>query len=481
VEDDSRCLGGGPHGGLTTTSPIKEQTVNSGVRVIDRVALSLSLLVVLVAMALGGVAAGESLAQGPRQDRLSAAERERLERAREEGRAREEARERRRARPEERAARVRSRSAYRSQGDREAQMTARERLGVGQRRWERPRGIVQRLDDGVAVVRREDGQRAVALSSVPLWTRDEAGDVVPVDLSVARRGSGFGPLASVVDTRIAERVGGGVSLDGEGAVRFAPVVDDESVTGEAFGDKVYYANVDPGADTDFMVAALPTGAEALWILRSPRAAEQQALDFSLGASEVLELEEATGGAVVKRGEEVVARIAAPTAVDSGGTEVEVAYRVAGSRLIVDVAHRDEDLEYPIEVDPVAIVYGQGPNGSPGVFAGWSYGYNCGGLVFSSTNSTPQVVQKPPGYWPAGCYGQWRYKAPGSAYVFEMDLSNVFHQISDTGKGVWYGIVNADGSSPGGGTYAMVSTTTSTSITSCTRALGALPTVSLTTV
>lgn len=303
------------------------------------------------------------------------------------------------------------------------------------------------------MVQREDGQRAVALSSVPLWTRDEAGDVVPVDLSVARRGSGFGPLASVVDTRIAERVGGGVSLDGEGAVRFAPVVDDESVAGEAFGDKVYYANVDPGADTDFMVAALPTGAEALWILRSPRAAEQQALDFSLGASEVLELEESTGGAVVKRGEEVVARIVAPTAVDSGGTEVEVAYRVAGSRLIVDVAHRDEDLEYPIEVDPVAIVYGQGPNGSPGVFAGWSYGYNCGGLVFSSTNSTPQVVQKPPGYWSAGCYGQWRYKAPGSAYVFEMDLSNVFHQISDTGKGVWYGIVNADGSSPGGGTYA----------------------------
>ncbi|MCP9489522.1 MAG: hypothetical protein MSC31_06555, partial [Solirubrobacteraceae bacterium MAG38_C4-C5] len=177
------------------------------------------------------------------------------------------------------------------------------------------------MGDEVAVVQGADGERAVALSSVPLWT--EAG--VPVDLSVQARDGGFGPVASVVATEIAERVDGGVSLDG--VVSFAPVVGDGAAEGEAFGDKVYYANVGPGPDTDFMVAALPTGAEALWILRSPSAAQEHALEFSLGEGEVLELddEDVAGGAVVTREGEVVAKVAPPSAVDADGTVIEASY------------------------------------------------------------------------------------------------------------------------------------------------------------
>jgi hypothetical protein len=142
-------------------------------------------------------------------------------------------------------------------------MAAREQLGVGQRRWERPENVVQRLGDDVAVVQRENGERAVALSSVPLWTTDAMGREVPVDLSVQAQDGGFGPAASVVDTRFGASVGDGASLDD--VVSFAPVVGDRTVEGEAFADKVYYANVGPDPDTDFMLAALPTrlGARAL--------------------------------------------------------------------------------------------------------------------------------------------------------------------------------------------------------------------------
>lgn len=127
--------------------------------------LELRIGVVCASLLLCGVVVSEAVAQqerGAQRRALSAGEREAMERAREEGRVREQARERRLARPEERSARERSRSAYRDQGDRAARMSARELLGVGQRRWERPEGIVERLGDDVAVVEGADGERAVA-------------------------------------------------------------------------------------------------------------------------------------------------------------------------------------------------------------------------------------------------------------------------------------------------------------------------------
>ncbi|MCP9492004.1 MAG: hypothetical protein MSC31_19330, partial [Solirubrobacteraceae bacterium MAG38_C4-C5] len=97
-------------------------------------------------------------------------------------------------------------------------------------------------------------------------------------------------------------------------------------------------------------------------------------------------------------------------------------------------------------------YGQGPNGNPGMFHGWNpFEFNCGGIAFSPVSSTPMALSMGTGGWTAGCYGRWRYHAPGSAYVFEMDLAGMFHN-SSTGMAVFYGILNGDGSSPGGGTY-----------------------------
>jgi hypothetical protein len=312
--------------------------------------------------------------------------------------------------------------------------------------------VVGRLDDRAAIVQRPDGQRAVALSSVPLWTENASQERVPVDLSVQAQGGGFGPASPVVATRMGERVGGGVALGG--VLSFQPEVGDAQAVGEAFGDKVFYADVGPEPDTDFMVAAIPGGAEALWVLRSPRAGEEHALAFSLPQGAELELDEKTsGGARVVRDGEVLSRIAPPAAVDADGTAVEAAYRVEGARLVTAVAHRDEDVKYPVEVDPaVAIVYGNGPNGNAGGFAGWNpWEYNCGSIAFSDWRTNPQFVQFGVGGWTAGCYGRWRYHAPGSAYVFEMDLSSMSH-YTDGGTAVWYGIVNADGSSPGGGAY-----------------------------
>jgi hypothetical protein len=136
------------------------------------------LAVVLAGVGVSSAAAQQGRPEAQRRE-LGPEERRDLRRALRQGDAREQARRDRRARPEERAERERSRSAYRGLGVGEAQRVARERLGAGERRWRRPKGVVDRLDDRTAIVQRPDGERAVALSSVPLWTENASQERVP--------------------------------------------------------------------------------------------------------------------------------------------------------------------------------------------------------------------------------------------------------------------------------------------------------------
>lgn len=98
-----------------------------------------------------------------------------------------------------------------------AQQLARHVLGVGRRVWRRPAGVVLRLDAQTAVVQLPDGQRAVARSTVPLWTQ-QAGQSTPVDLTLHRTRSVIAPAAPLVPVTIAATVEGGVSW---GALGFA--------------------------------------------------------------------------------------------------------------------------------------------------------------------------------------------------------------------------------------------------------------------
>lgn len=249
--------------------------------------------------------------------------------------------------------------------------------------------------------------------------------------------------------RIAKRAGGGVALGGLG---FVPTHSTEDAPAVAFADKAYFANTQK--DTDFMVSAVPFGAEASWVLRSVQSPERLGLDLRLARGESLIVDpDRPAGAAVKRAGETIARIAPPTAVDADGKAVPASYDLAGSELRVKVDHRDRDLKYPLIVDPYfAVIYGRGPNGNPNTFAGWSPNRNCGMLQFGSVSTAPQLAYFPPGGVSAGCFGVWAYVAPGSAYVFEADFANLNHWGS-AGNGAWYGILNADGSvPPGGSTY-----------------------------
>ena len=57
-------------------------------------------------------------------------------------------------------------------------------------------------------------------------------------------------------------------------------------------------------------------------------------------------------------------------------------------------------------------------------------------------------------WPANCKGSWGFTAPGSSWIFEADLANVNHTVyGGFTNFVSIGILNKDGSGPGGWAYA----------------------------
>ena len=344
---------------------------------------------------------------------------------------------------------ARSRTAFTELSDAEALASARAILGIDRPLWQRPKRIVRRLDDRAAVVDAPDGSTAVALSSVPLWTRSTTNEHIAVDLSLHKSGAAFAPMNPLVPLRISSGLRDGVQL---GPIGFAPMSSKASVSGVAINDKVFFANAQ--ADTDFMVAALPVGAQSFWMLRSPKSPEQLGLELSLPTDAALETDpDAAGGAVIKRGDAVVARIAPPVAGDADGARVPASYQIEGARLRVNVAHRDGEFRYPITVDPAfAVSYGNGPIGNTNTFVGWVPDTNCGIVRFSTTAQVPQSVMIQKGWIPATCYGRWTYTAPGSSYVFEADYANLNH-YGGGGNAAWYGLTDAGGSAyPGGGVY-----------------------------
>ncbi len=61
-----------------------------------------------------------------------------------------------------------------------------------------------------------------------------------------------------------------------------------------------------------------------------------------------------GTVVVLRKGQVLAHIPAPTARDAQGTNVPVAMRISGEKLVLSIHHRRLDIAYPILVDPEVV-------------------------------------------------------------------------------------------------------------------------------
>jgi hypothetical protein len=276
--------------------------------------------------------------------------------------AREASRQAERAQPDAVAERERSQTAYEDLDRGAALDLAARRFPhvFGQPLWQAPAvadgaRIEHYLSDTAFVVDQPGAEDLFVASSAPVRASTADGTKAPVDTDLEHDGSSLEPANTNADPRIAA-AGGSATLPHAGVSFHVAGADPVSAT--VIDDKAVYPNALP--DADVALAALDTGVEAVFQLRSVDSPEEQTLSFDLPERATLRLTSPGSGipgpgelsAEVVRDDQRLATISPPRAVDADGEAVPAHYSVEGNRLTVHVPHRGGDWRYPILVDPV---------------------------------------------------------------------------------------------------------------------------------
>lgn len=206
-------------------------------------------------------------------------------------------------------------------------------------------------------------------------------------------------------------------------------------------DRVFYPEV--ATDTDYIAVPRPDGAQVMWQLRSVQATEAPSLRLDLPEGAQARLTSVLTGApagaepsveIVRDGA-LVGTIQAPVAKDADGTDVPASYRLDGDTLIVDVAHRDKDLHYPILVDPEVHEVWAGSDwdnfgaGPYGVQAGM-WGLSTNGSGFAPYNATLAgrglFIGSVPGFYYAGQSAQFTWGTPPYVNIMSAWFDGLYH-------------------------------------------------------
>lgn len=318
------------------------------------------------------------------------------------------------------------------------------------------RRVKKFIDDSTVVFAGED-ERPPVLVKLPRPARAPTGDGRKrlVDLSLERRADGdFSPANAVADLSLPSSLADGLVVGG------TRILLEGSAVGELLdreGGHVAYPNA--LVDVDILAAPVTNGVELFWQLRSGRAPEELAFDVELPHGAVAKADASGGAAVVDRDGDLLATLSAPQVIDAQGQDVEADLTVNGDAIVVSVAHRGEDLAYPLLVDPVwedwhgngyqtwfhqynpaLSELGHWSHMYHGVAAGtYAARYSCYApvscykwnvnLYDSTRNDGLHVYVRPSTFYPAGSYGQWLYQPPGnSTRIVRADMGIKFMRM-----------------------------------------------------
>ena len=333
-----------------------------------------------------------------------------------------------------------SRTKYRDKSKREALEIARAKFDklIGAPAWAGLRlrageKVKRYVDDHQALldVGDGDGDLALVVSELPLL--NEQGE--PTDLALEPKGDGFAPTAPAVDLALPGNLADGVSVDG-GRLRITPATD-APTEATAVEDKVFYANA--LTDTDVLVAPTAAGLETFHQLRSAESPERLAFDVEVPGDATLRQAAVEGPDPAQRGLEVVspggrkiATISPPRALAADGAPVAVNYSIDGDRVTMHVPHRDEDVAYPIMVDPDHQLedFKHWATGNRDTF-GWRFGSwgNCGwnGFFGQAWWTYGHTQYQNSGWWcNDGEWSEWKWIAPGMSYIYRAEHHYINH-------------------------------------------------------
>ncbi|HEX4436006.1 MAG TPA: RHS repeat-associated core domain-containing protein [Solirubrobacteraceae bacterium] len=199
-----------------------------------------------------------------------------------------------------------------------------------------------------------DGRHAVAVANVPIARKTGSGAFAALDLGLRRGASGFTPAGAYTQVHIPAALDEGIGLGATG-VSLTPLGSSGApldATGTLDDSAAFYANSQ--LDSDTAVKPTPLGFETSTLLRSADSPQKLVFRVGLPAGAKLIASKRPNGstaAAVRSTGRTYALIEAPTAEDAAGQPVPVTMKIAGDRLVLTVAHRDGDYQYPIDVDP----------------------------------------------------------------------------------------------------------------------------------
>ncbi len=207
-------------------------------------------------------------------------------------------------------------------------------------------------EDEAAATVKDEGNELLLDASIPVRTEDENGELRKVDLGLEPIAGGFEPVNPLVDVRIPTSATQPVEIGEEGLAVSALGGTGES-NAQLLGDKnaFYPEALGPGSDVDRLISPIAGGVEIFDLLRSAESPET--LRFHIDMPEGAELRsDGFGGAKIVKGDEGIASVPAPYAVDAQGSVVPVEMEVEGDDLVLHVPHREADVAYPLLVDPI---------------------------------------------------------------------------------------------------------------------------------
>lgn len=351
------------------------------------------------------------------------------------------------------------------------------------------------LGDHFAQVTLPGGQGTGVVQSVmPLRAEDESGQDKPVDLDLVDGGDHLESANPLAPAEFGDHATDGTHFP-ESGVTVSP--EGANSAARQHGERVFYPEIQD--NVDFVSMPVPTGAESSWIIRSAGSAESFELDLDLptgahlGYAPDLPGQALAGPFNLRRAIQIVgadgtllSEVKPPHAIDADGRQVTATMAIDGTDgITVRAAHKDQDLKYPVLLDPVVedfmrwtstgsgtgahsydpnLGFGTaGPDGQGGAgINGWTYA--SGGASGSVAGCGPAWKPCAPGmffgkglymwgaaynYYSWSRYHEWYLKAPGDSYIYRGDFGWVHHWPGGTTpstsaalvEGIWNPNVN----------------------------------------
>ena len=288
------------------------------------------------------------------------------------------------------------------------------------------------------------GPDAVVESTLPIRA-PEGGSQELLDADLEAERDHFEVANAIVESEIADDPAEGIKIP-ELDLGVVPVSDPNAET-TVVEDKVIVAN--SAVDTDTLIAPTALGTSINYLIRSADAPEVERLELELPKGAVL-MRHPDDTITIQEGSEIIGQIEAPSAVDSVGQPVEVAYDLSssGSEVEVEVSHRDQGFVYPIHVDPVVGVAAQYPwsSGQSSIQNWFPYkNPTTSAYTFSNPPNSPGVAIRAPigSHPPVGSFGEWVVNSYPNTFIEQVDYYYVDHlnnpynqQQTCTLEGLW---------------------------------------------